>query len=129
MHKILETMSYLSKILSGKCPNCNQSKLFYDKGNPITFRMPKMTHECPNCKYNFHRETGFYFGAMYVSYGITVAEMVTLMVIRLILNEGFGTQITLTQLFIPIVIVLILLWTFNYRVSRIIWLNLFYKKE
>ncbi len=129
MYKISIAMSYLQKVINGTCPNCGKSKVFYDKGNSLTMRMPKMTKECPNCHYHFHRETGFYFGAMYVSYGITVAEMVTLMVIRLILNGVFGMHITLTQLFISIVVVLLGLWTFNYRVSRIIWLNIFYKKE
>lgn len=122
-------MSYIQKVITGNCPNCGKAKIFYDKGNPITLRMPKMIKECPNCHYNFHRETGFYFGSMYVSYGITVAEMITVMVLRLIINGLFDTNITLNQLFIPIVIVLFGLWTFNYRISRIIWLNIFYKKE
>ncbi|MFD0700667.1 DUF983 domain-containing protein [Myroides pelagicus] len=122
-------MSYLSKVIGGKCPNCNKEKIFHDKGNPITFRMPKMTKECSSCGYNFHRETGFYFGAMYVSYALTVAEMVAVMVIRLILNSAFGLNITMLQAFIAIVVLVFVLWTFNYRVSRIMWLNIFYKKD
>ncbi|MTG96922.1 MULTISPECIES: DUF983 domain-containing protein [Myroides] len=122
-------MSYINKVLSGKCPNCGKEKLFHDKGNPITFRMPKMTKECGSCGYNFHRETGFYFGAMYVSYALTVAEMVTVMVLRLLLNELFGTNISMLQAFIAIVVVVFVLWTFNYRVARIMWLNMFYKKD
>ena len=122
-------MSYISRVLSGKCPNCGKEDLFYDKGNPITMRMPKMTKECSHCHYNFHRETGFYFGGMYVSYGLTVAEMCVVMVLRLIINALFDVHITLLQTFIAIVVVLLLCWTFNYRLSRIIWLNIFYKKE
>ncbi len=122
-------MSYLSKVISGRCPNCGKEKIFYDKGNSITFRMPKMSPRCPHCQYNFHRETGFYFGAMYVSYGVTVAEMITIMVLRLILNELFGLHISMLDAFIVIVAVLFVFWTFNYRVSRIMWLNMFYKKE
>lgn len=122
-------MSTLKRIITGTCPNCAKEKLFHDKGNPFTFRMPKMDKECPNCGYHFHRETGFYFGAMYVSYGLTVAEMVAVMVIRLIINELFNTHITVSQGFIAIVVILFVLWTFNYRISRTIWLNLFYKKE
>lgn len=122
-------MSYINRVLGGKCPNCGKVKLFHDKGNPLTFRMPKMTHECSSCGYNFHRETGFYFGAMYVSYALTVAEMVAVLVLRLIINYVFDVNITLFHAFIAIVIVIFALWTFNYRVSRIMYLNIFYKKE
>ncbi|MHC5352819.1 DUF983 domain-containing protein [Myroides sp. LJL115] len=122
-------MSFLKQVLSGSCPNCQKEKLFYDKGNPITFRMPKMTKNCKNCGYNFHRETGFYFGAMYVSYAITVAEMVAIMVLRFLLNYFLDLNISMLQAFIAIVAVLFILWTFNYRISRTIWLNIFYKKE
>ena len=31
-----------------------------------------MHHHCPVCNESFERETGFYYGAMYVSYGLTV---------------------------------------------------------
>lgn len=122
-------MSYISRVVSGKCPNCGKEKIFHDNGNPVTFRMPKMTKDCTSCGYNFHRETGFYFGAMYMSYALTVAEMVAVMVIRYILNVGFGLNINLLQTFIAIVFVVFILWTFNYRLSRIMWLNMFYKKE
>lgn len=116
-------MSYLKKVISGTCPNCGKTKLFYEKGNPFLFKMPKMKKECSECGYNFHRETGFYFGAMYVSYALTVAEMVAVIVLGLIF------EITLVQMFIIIAIVSILLSTFNYKVARIMWLNMFYKEE
>jgi len=122
-------MSYISKVISGKCPNCGKEHIFHDKGNPITFKMPKMTKECGTCGYNFHRETGFYFGAMYMSYALTVAEMVTVMVLRLILNYLFDLNITMLHAFIAIVFVIFIMWTFNYRLSRIMWLNMFYKKD
>lgn len=116
-------MSYLKKVISGKCPNCGKSKIFHKKGNPILFKMPKMQHYCPNCGYNFHRETGFYFGAMYMSYGLTVAEMVAIIAL------GFILKITVFQMFIAIAVISFLLWEFNYRVSRIMWLNMFYTKD
>ena len=116
-------MSFLKKIISGNCPNCGKTKLFYDKGNIFLFRLPKMKNTCSECHYNFHRETGFYFGAMYVSYALTVAQMVAVMVI------GFLFNISVLNMFIAITIIAFLLFTFNYRISRIIWLNIFYQKE
>ncbi|WP_255497874.1 DUF983 domain-containing protein [Flavobacterium sp. I3-2] len=82
-----------------------------------------MNQECKVCNYSFHRETGFYFGAMYMSYALTVAEMVAVFVIGLILSLSF------LQMFIGVVIIVLLLSTFNYKMSRLMWLNIFYKKD
>ncbi|MCP1995448.1 DUF983 domain-containing protein [Flavobacterium sp. HSC-61S13] len=116
-------MSYLTKVISGTCPNCGKTKLFDEKGNPFLFKMPKMKPKCENCGYSFHRETGFYVGAMYMSYALTVAEMVSVIVLGLIF------KLTFIQIFITIAVVAFLLSAFNYKMSRIMWLNVFYKEE
>lgn len=116
-------MSYISNVVKGTCPNCGKTKVFKTKGNILLLDLPKMHHECSNCKYQFHRETGFYFGAMYMSYALTVAEMVAVFVLGLLFN------ISLMWQFISVVILLILLAKFNFKISRLMWLNLFYKKE
>ncbi|WP_430614174.1 DUF983 domain-containing protein [Flavobacterium sp. JP2137] len=82
-----------------------------------------MKPKCEHCGYSFHRETGFYVGAMYMSYSLTVAEMVAVIVLGLIF------KLTFIQIFITIAIVAFLLSAFNYKMSRIMWLNLFYKEE
>lgn len=124
-----KSMSYISKVLGGKCPHCGKEPLFHDKGSVFKFRMPKMSKECSSCGYNFHRETGFYFGAMYVSYGITVALMIAVMVARLLLNYLFDLQITMLHSFYAIAVVILLSWTFTYRAARIMWLNIFYSED
>lgn len=116
-------MSYLSRVLTGKCPHCNKTKVFATNGNPFFFKMPKMHPRCSNCGYSFHRETGFYFGAMYMSYALSVAEMVAVFVIGYLFNLGF------MAVFSGIVIAILLLSTFNYKMSRLMWLNVFYKPE
>jgi len=116
-------MSYINRVIKGTCPKCGQTKIFKNNGNPLIFRLPVMHNRCSKCNYSFHRETGFYFGAMYVSYGWTVAEMVAVMVLGLIFNRSF------MEMFIGIVIVLFLLSTFNYKISRIMWLNMFFNDE
>ena len=53
-----------------RCPTCGKGKLF--KHAP--YNLPKvldMNTRCEYCKEDFVVETGFYFGAMYVSYIIT----------------------------------------------------------
>ncbi|HLV51909.1 MAG TPA: DUF983 domain-containing protein [Flavobacterium sp.] len=82
-----------------------------------------MHKRCAHCNYSFHRETGFYFGAMYMSYALTVGQMVAVFVLGLLLGVGF------LNMFIVVVIVVLLLSTFNYRVSRLMWLNMFYNEE
>ncbi len=116
-------MSYISKVLDGTCPKCGGTKVFKSKGNPFLFKMPVMNERCAKCNYSFHREPGFYFGGMYMSYALTVAQMVAVFVLGLLLNIGF------LSIFFGVVLAVLLLSTFNYRMSRLMWLNLFYKKE
>ena len=116
-------MSYVSNVVKGTCPNCNKTKVFASNGNPLLFKMPKMKMKCDNCGYSFHRETGFYFGAMYMSYALTVAEMVAVFVLGLLFGWSFMTM------FILVVITILSLSTFNYKISRLMWLNLFYDKD
>lgn len=116
-------MSYVRKVLDGTCPKCGGTKVFKVKGNPFLFKMPVMNEHCSKCNYSFHREPGFYFGAMYMSYALTVAEMVAVFVLGLLFKISF------LSIFIGVVLVILILSTFNYRVSRLMWLNLFYKKE
>jgi len=116
-------MSYISKVLNGTCPHCGQTKVFKTKGNPFIMKLPVMHERCEKCNYSFHREPGFYFGAMYTSYALTVAEMVTVFVLGLLLNIGFF------NIFLGVVLAVLLLSTFNYKMSRLMWLNMFYSKE
>jgi uncharacterized protein (DUF983 family) len=56
-----------------KCPKCGKSDLFSDP-NPYHFKkLGDMPVVCPNCSLPFTPEPGFYYGAMYVSYAVTVA--------------------------------------------------------
>jgi uncharacterized protein (DUF983 family) len=115
-------MSFLSKVISGKCPKCEQEKMFKTSGNPFIFKMPIMNKSCSKCGYVYERETGFFFGAMYISYALTCAQMISIFVLGLIFGISF------MNMFIAILIIAFSLSTFNYKLSRIIWLNIFYKK-
>lgn len=68
-------MSQIKHMLKGNCPNCHKGDIFKTSGNIFKFKMPKMNESCPVCGYRFERETGFFFGAMYVSYALAAAEM------------------------------------------------------
>ena len=110
----------MKAMLEGKCPKCEKGKIFSRKGNVFAFRLPQMHERCPSCGYKFEREPGYFLGAMYVSYGLTVAEM-------LVVFLSIFWWMPLWPLYIIMLTVLLFSSLFNYRLSRIIWIHLFWK--
>ena len=80
-----------------------------------------MNKHCPTCNHKYEIETGFFFGAMYVSYVLCVAQAVTVFVISLFFFEDVFDPWKV----LVIGIVLLLLSFFNYRFSRLIWMYIF----
>lgn len=126
-------MPHLSWILRCRCPKCGEGRLFATS-NPYSLKdTAKMNDYCPSCGEDFGREPGFYFGAAYVSYALTVALWVVLLValkcfdmwgwmeFGMFTHPGLflGTGITLLVLFLPLI----------YRLSRSIWIGMFTKSE
>lgn len=105
-----------------KCPRCQEGDLFDNKNpyNPKTTLV--MNDNCSNCGLRFNIETGFFYGAMYVSYGLTVAISVAVYVIA---NLFFDP--TVAQNLIAIFVALFLMGPIVFRLSRALWLNLFVK--
>ena len=72
-----DTMLY--SILGFKCPYCHTGDFFVS--HPYDLRHTGDVHDhCGHCGRRFNIEPGFYYGAMYVSYAIGVAAMVTVFV-------------------------------------------------
>lgn len=111
-------------LLKGKCPNCETGDVFADKGSILRFKSPVMNETCPHCNYKFEREPGFFFGAMYASYALTVAEAMSMIVAWVLLYTGDSHYI----LIILITCMLLLLSFTNFRLSRLIWMYMFPKK-
>lgn len=109
-------MALLTDIIQEKCPKCSEGKIFNKKGNIFLLQLPKMNPTCPVCHHKFEKETGYFFGAMYVSYALTVAQMVAIFVIGLLLTDNYVYIIT------AIAILLVLLSTYNFRMSRVLWI-------
>ncbi|MFD2530204.1 DUF983 domain-containing protein [Polaribacter marinaquae] len=111
-------------IAKGKCPKCHEGDFFKYK---FTFNPSKITQlhdNCPNCNLKYMMEPSFFYGAMYVNYGITVAlSVATFLISSLIFNLG------LLQSFATIIVTLILLAPVNLRLSRILWINMFVSYE
>ena len=107
-------------VLRGKCPSCHKGDFFKHSFTMNLFRVNKIKKTCSYCDLKYMIEPAFYFGALYVSYGITVALcIVTFVISKLILNVALLTS------FITIFVVLILFIPVNLRLSRILWINMF----
>ena len=116
-------MAVFVKMLAGKCPHCEKGQVFYKNGNPLLFQMPKMHSHCPACKYRFEREPGYFFGAMYISYAIAIAEMVAIFVIsRFFVSDLWDS-------FVIMAVLALLFTTLNFKYSRLVWMYIFDGKK
>lgn len=114
-------MNKVEGFLKGKCPNCKNGDIFETNGNIFRFRMPLMNKKCKSCGFKFEKETGFFFGAMFVSYAIAVAEMIISLVV-------FWMFLDLSPLkvFFIISAIAVICSSFNFRISRAIWIYIFH---
>lgn len=106
-------------MLQGKCPRCQSGKMF--KHNTLSKGFMKMYENCPVCDLRFEIEPGFFWGAMYVSYGITCAILLILGGATLLLGNDpdFWVYIGI------IVPAFIIASPFTYRYSRILMIYFF----
>lgn len=124
---LIEKGTKIYSILNFKCPHCHEGEFFKSR-NPYDFKHLSATHDkCPNCNRRLYIEPGFYYGAMYVSYGLGVAHVVTFWVASLIL----GIETEFWNFIILVGSFLLLLTPLYYALSKIIWANMFlnFKKE
>jgi len=115
----------LISFVKGKCPRCGQGKVFVS-ANPFNLRkMGSMEPHCKNCGLDFNPETGFYWGATYMSYAITVAFSCCTFAIS---TAMFGFMNSLSLYYVSVnAILLVLLSPVFFRLSRLSWLWIFYK--
>ena len=120
-------------MLKHECPVCNQSSIYTNPSIYTFVDLGSMHKECPVCHTNLVPETGFYFGAAYVSWGLTVALWVSVLVALEVLDAigwiefGFLTH-PITFLSTGMVATLVL-FPDLFRLSRSIWAYMFIKKD
>lgn len=106
-------------IVHAKCPRCRRGDMFSDK---IWTIRQRMYDKCPVCSQKFEIEPGYFYASMYVSYALSVAELIGAGVatyvitgrldvpdLWLYLSTTFGTAIVLAPL--------------NFRYSRVLLLH------
>ncbi|SDR97492.1 Protein of unknown function [Formosa sp. Hel1_31_208] len=110
----------LYSILTGACPKCHQESM-YDTKNPYILRdVLKINDHCSHCGTRYRMEPSFFYGSMYVSYGVGIAFAIGTFIISFLMLET-----SLITAFIAIVISLIAFGPIIMRLSRNIWINLF----
>ena len=111
-------------ILRNRCPNCTRGN-FFIADNPFNLaKFDKMNSKCSHCNEDFERETGFYVGAMFASYAITIAYGVGLFLLLVLL---FDCSVITFLIVFTITLIILLPWL--YRTSRLFWINLFVRKK
>ena len=60
----------LPALLALRCPRCHEGKLFSHSALNLR-KFDEMPDACPVCGQAFEPEVGFYWGAMYISYGFS----------------------------------------------------------
>ncbi|MHC2992089.1 hypothetical protein OB13_10995 [Pontibacter sp. HJ8] len=63
--------SRLQAVLACKCPRCRQGEVFTHPAYHLA-KFDDMHEQCPVCGMYYEVEVGFFWGAMYISYGFSV---------------------------------------------------------
>lgn len=112
----------LYSILTGSCPVCHSESMYESKNLYAPNKTLAMNERCSSCNTKYKIEPSFFYGAMYVSYGVGIAFAVATFIISYVFL-GLDRMKT----FISIVAVLFVLLPVILRLSRNIWINFFFK--
>jgi len=112
--------SKLYSIFTGACPKCHEESMYTTKNPYVLGDTLKINERCSNCNTKYRIEPSFFYGSMYVSYGVGIAFAVAAFVISyLFLNTSLKVA------FIAIIGTLVAFGPIIMRLSRNIWINLF----
>ncbi|HRB72987.1 MAG TPA: DUF983 domain-containing protein [Flavobacterium sp.] len=117
---MLKKGSKLNSILTGSCPKCQEESMYVDKNPYKLSSVFKMHDKCSHCGTYYKIEPSFFYGAMYVSYGVGIAFGVAAFVITYLF-----LGLSLKTAFIAIIATLIVFMPVIMRLSRNIWINIF----
>lgn len=121
---ITKKPNLLLSIAQCKCSRCRRGDMFpYSAFNIAKFT--QTNERCPVCKFKFEIEPGFFVGAMYIGYAISVALFTTVAVGINILSNIFGFETSVRIYVISIIVATILMIPFNFRYSRVLMLYWF----
>lgn len=116
----------LYSIFTGTCPVCQNESMYTSPNLYNPSKTQEMRERCSHCDTKYKIEPSFFYGSMYVSYGVGVAIAMATFVLGYFVFDLSRWHIFLTITFISIVSIPIVI-----RLSRNIWINMFmdYDKE
>ncbi|AXT19085.1 DUF983 domain-containing protein [Flavobacteriaceae bacterium AU392] len=117
---MLKKGNKLYGILSGRCPKCHAESMYINKNAYRISETLKMHERCSNCNTKYKIEPSFFYGSMYVSYGVGIAFAVASFMITNLMLET-----SLIVSFIGIVLTMLIFLPIILRLSRNIWINMF----
>lgn len=109
-------------IFKFKCAHCHEGEFFIDRNPYHLSTIGDHLEKCPVCGRRYEPEPGFFYGAMYVSYGLGVALFVMVYMITWLLapNASIWWYIAV------VVFAIVLLGPYMYALSKSIYANLFF---
>jgi uncharacterized protein (DUF983 family) len=110
--------------LFNRCPRCHKGKVFEDNNAYRLKNSFRMKPDCSECGLHYEREPGFFYGAMYVSYGLMVG-----LFIAWFFADLFWLHMKPLNLAMAVAATVILFFPLVYRWARIVWLNFFFRYE
>ncbi|WP_194774497.1 DUF983 domain-containing protein [Pararhodonellum marinum] len=113
----MERTGLAKAIIQAKCPKCRKGDLF---SVPV-YSYSKLTQiqsKCPVCQKELVPEPDFYYGAMFISYALSVALFINVMIV---LNFFFNDPDLMVYL-ITVIIANLLLLPLMLRYSKVFYL-------
>jgi uncharacterized protein (DUF983 family) len=97
-------------LLTQRCPNCHRGRVFSGQ-----FAMNEV---CPVCELRFEREPGYFLGAMYVSYGLSIPILALIILAGHFLLPDVRIEFVVGLAALPYLLAVPAV----FRYSRIIWM-------
>lgn len=103
-----------------KCPQCLEGDFFVS--TPYDLRNAgKTPNNCPKCDLDFRKEPGYYFGALYVSYGLGVGLFATIYLSFVLFTDDFSVWWPISLIALSSIV----FGPYMYALSKIMWINMF----
>jgi uncharacterized protein (DUF983 family) len=110
-------------ILRMRCPRCHSDDLFETRLIELR-KLLTMKDHCTKCGQEFELEPGFYWGAMYVAYGISSGIILgSFVILRFILGYSMMNS------YVAVSILIIFMIPIVFRLARSLWINLYVKYD
>jgi hypothetical protein len=97
----------------------------FPEGTLYSTHFMKMNDRCACCGQSFMPEPGYYFGAMFVSYGINAAFFITVWLGMYI----FMDEITMSSMIVALLVIVFGLLPVTFRLSRVLWIYIFVRYQ